>query len=93
MPVVALYSPGANATRAFGTGVVEDMGSHGYLVVTIGHTYDAAVPGWTPRGGPSCGVDRGELLNDRSQSSSTTLVASPTVDQPCWVSLSVWTIA
>ncbi|MER6174307.1 lipase [Streptosporangium sp. NPDC001681] len=42
LPVV-LYSPGANASRSFGTGVVEDLASHGYAVVTIDHTYDAAV--------------------------------------------------
>ncbi|MGW4420599.1 alpha/beta hydrolase family protein [Streptosporangium sp. NPDC004631] len=42
LPVV-LYSPGANASRSFGTGVVEELASRGYLVVTIDHTYDAAV--------------------------------------------------
>ncbi|MEV7012861.1 lipase [Streptosporangium sp. NPDC051022] len=41
LPVV-LYSPGANASRSFGTGVVEELASRGYLVVTIDHTYDAA---------------------------------------------------
>lgn len=42
LPVV-LYSPGANASRSYGTGVVEELASRGYLVVTIDHTYDAAV--------------------------------------------------
>ncbi|MEU0567336.1 lipase [Nonomuraea sp. NPDC005983] len=42
LPVV-LYSPGANASRSFGTGVVEDLASHGYVVVTMDHPYDAAV--------------------------------------------------
>lgn len=42
LPVI-LYSPGANASRAYGTGVVEELASRGYVVVTIDHTYDAAV--------------------------------------------------
>ncbi|WP_430336006.1 alpha/beta hydrolase family protein [Rhodococcus sp. ACT016] len=42
LPVV-LYSPGANASRAFGTGVVQELASRGYVVVTVDHTYDAAV--------------------------------------------------
>ena len=42
LPVV-LYSPGANASRSFGTGVVEELASRGYAVVTMDHTYDAAV--------------------------------------------------
>ncbi|MEV6868081.1 lipase [Streptosporangium subroseum] len=42
LPVI-LYSPGANASRAYGTGVVQELASRGYVVVTIDHTYDAAV--------------------------------------------------
>jgi len=42
LPVV-LYSPGANASRSFGTGVAQELASRGYAVVTIDHTYDAAV--------------------------------------------------
>ncbi|MER5625244.1 lipase [Streptosporangium sp. NPDC002544] len=42
LPVV-LYSPGANASRSYGTGVVEELASRGYVVVTMDHTYDAAV--------------------------------------------------
>ncbi len=42
LPVV-LYSPGANASRAFGTGIAQELASRGYLVVTIDHTYDATV--------------------------------------------------
>ncbi|WP_051755101.1 alpha/beta hydrolase [Kitasatospora purpeofusca] len=41
LPVV-LYSPGADASRSFGTGIVEDLSSHGFAVVTVDHTYDAA---------------------------------------------------
>ncbi|MFE0425181.1 alpha/beta hydrolase family protein [Streptomyces sp. NPDC058953] len=38
---VVLYSPGSNASRAFGTTIAEDLVSHGYIVVTVDHTYDA----------------------------------------------------
>ncbi|WP_326642493.1 lipase [Nonomuraea fuscirosea] len=40
---VLLYSPGANASRSYGTGVAEELASRGYVVVTMDHTYDAAV--------------------------------------------------
>ncbi|WP_329203555.1 alpha/beta hydrolase family protein [Streptomyces sp. NBC_01435] len=58
LPVV-LYSPGANASRSFGTGIVEDLASHGYLVVTVDHTYDAAVvefPGGRVEMNPAGGI-------------------------------------
>ncbi|QDY80838.1 lipase [Streptomyces qinzhouensis] len=42
LPVV-VYSPGSNASRSFGTGIVEDLTGHGYIVVTVDHPYDAAV--------------------------------------------------
>jgi predicted dienelactone hydrolase len=42
LPVV-LYSPGNDATRADNTIVVEQLASHGYLVVTMDHTYDGIV--------------------------------------------------
>jgi len=38
---VILYSPGAGADRSFGTVLVEELASHGYVVVTIDHTHDA----------------------------------------------------
>lgn len=38
-----LFSPGYGASRKLYTTLVEDLASHGYLVVTIDHTYDAAV--------------------------------------------------
>ncbi|MFF6972492.1 lipase [Streptomyces sp. SID5473] len=57
LPVV-VYSPGSNASRSFGTGIVEDLAGHGYVVVTVDHPYDAAAvefPGGrvetTPPGG------------------------------------------
>ncbi len=38
---VVLYSPGAGDPRTWGTALVEDLASRGYIVVTIDHTYDA----------------------------------------------------
>lgn len=39
---VVLYSPGYEDDRELGTGLVSDLASHGYIVVTIDHTYEAA---------------------------------------------------
>jgi predicted dienelactone hydrolase len=39
---VVLYSPGLGGGRGTGTALVEDLASHGYVVVTIDHTYDAS---------------------------------------------------
>ncbi|GGN09792.1 putative dienelactone hydrolase [Actinoplanes campanulatus] len=38
---VILYSPGLGMERTAGTALVEDLVSHGYVVVTIDHTHDA----------------------------------------------------
>ena len=38
---VLLYSPGSHTDRAIDTALVQDLASHGYLVVTIDHTHDA----------------------------------------------------
>ncbi len=38
---VVLYSPGFGIERTSGTVLVEDLVSHGYVVVTIDHTHDA----------------------------------------------------
>lgn len=38
---VIVYSPGAGQYRAASTALVEDLVSHGYVVVTIDHTYDS----------------------------------------------------
>ncbi|WUI02757.1 lipase [Spirillospora sp. NBC_00431] len=40
---VLLFSPAYRAMREFGTSLVEDLASHGYVVVTIGHTYEAQI--------------------------------------------------
>ncbi|MEU4297638.1 alpha/beta hydrolase family protein [Kitasatospora aureofaciens] len=39
---VVLYSPGLGDPRSWGTALVEDLASRGYVVVTIDHTYDAS---------------------------------------------------
>jgi hypothetical protein len=41
VPVI-LYSPGYEDDRELGSGLVSDLASRGYLVVTIGHTYEAS---------------------------------------------------
>lgn len=38
---VVLYSPGFGLERTGNTALVQDLASHGYVVVTIDHTYDA----------------------------------------------------
>jgi predicted dienelactone hydrolase len=38
---VVLYSPGAGSDRTISTVLVEELASHGYVVVTIDHTHDA----------------------------------------------------
>jgi predicted dienelactone hydrolase len=40
---VILYSPGFGTERTTGTVLVEDLVSHGYVVVTIDHTHDASL--------------------------------------------------
>jgi len=39
---IILYSPGASVPRNFGTVLVEELASRGYVVVTVDHTYDAS---------------------------------------------------
>ena len=38
---VVLYSPGLGSDRVMNTTLVEELASHGYIVVTIDHTHDA----------------------------------------------------
>src|SRR5688500_16055432 len=40
LPVV-VFTPGFGGNRELGTALVEDLASHGYVVVTVGHTYEA----------------------------------------------------
>lgn len=37
-----IYSPGGSVPRNFGTAVVEDLASRGYVVVTVDHTYETS---------------------------------------------------
>lgn len=37
---IILYSPGKNVPRTLGTVLVTDLASHGYVVVTVDHTYE-----------------------------------------------------
>jgi len=39
---IVLYSPGFAFDREAGTALVEDLTSHGYMVVTVSHTYDSS---------------------------------------------------
>ncbi|MEU4563141.1 hydrolase [Actinoplanes sp. NPDC023936] len=39
---VVLYSPGLSGDRGTSTALVEDLTSHGYIVVTIDHTHEAS---------------------------------------------------
>ncbi|WP_243437247.1 esterase [Streptomyces sp. FH025] len=39
---VVLYSPGLGDPRTWGTALVEDLASRGYVLVTIDHTYEAS---------------------------------------------------
>lgn len=38
---VVLYSPGLRSDRSLGTLLIEELVSHGYVVVAVDHTYDA----------------------------------------------------
>jgi predicted dienelactone hydrolase len=40
---IVLFSPGFRGMRESGTSLVEDLASHGYVVVTIDHTYEAQI--------------------------------------------------
>jgi hypothetical protein len=40
---VVLYSPGLGGPRSMGTVQAQDLASHGYVVVTIDHTYETTV--------------------------------------------------
>ena len=40
---LVVYAPGAGNSRALGTVLVEDLASHGYVVVTIDHTHETPI--------------------------------------------------
>ncbi|WP_170231241.1 alpha/beta hydrolase family protein [Pseudonocardia kunmingensis] len=66
LPVV-LYSPGGNQSRALGTTLVEELASHGYVVVTIDHTYSGPVrfPDRTELAAPD--LDKALIMQQRAR--------------------------
>ncbi|KAH7130148.1 hypothetical protein B0J11DRAFT_457147 [Dendryphion nanum] len=40
---IALYSPGLNTTRLFGSSIAQEIASHGFTVITIDHPYDVDI--------------------------------------------------
>jgi dienelactone hydrolase len=40
---LVVYAPGSGNSRALGTVLVEDLASHGYVVVTVDHTYETPI--------------------------------------------------
>jgi dienelactone hydrolase len=40
---IALYSPGLNTTRLFGSSIAQELASHGFTTITIDHPYDVDV--------------------------------------------------
>ena len=63
---VVLYSPGLGFPRALGTTLVQDLASHGFVVVAIDHTYDAAVVEF-PGGRVERGIEPDPLLALRAR--------------------------
>lgn len=69
---VVLYSPGGGDPRTMGTGLAEELASHGFVVVTVDHPGDASeveFPGTTPyRNNPfRTTVFRGDPRSDPRQ--------------------------
>ena len=63
LPVV-LYSPGGGEPRTWGTIVVQDLASRGYIVVAMDHTYEASeveFPGGRVIGGTAFPADEQQL--------------------------------
>lgn len=62
---VVLYSPGGGNPRAFGTTLVEDLVSHGFVVLAVDSTYQAPVE--LPDGltFPARGVDMRQAMAER----------------------------
>jgi hypothetical protein len=63
LPAV-LYSPGGGEPRTWGTTLVQDLASRGYIVVTIDHTYEASeveFPGGQIIGGSAFPADEQQL--------------------------------
>ncbi|WP_237742911.1 hypothetical protein [Actinopolymorpha alba] len=61
---VVLFSPGFAADRQMGAALMADLASHGYVVVAIGHTYDANEIAF-PDGRRGHGPNDGERSSNR----------------------------
>ncbi len=64
---VLVYSPGAGDTRTWGTALVEEMASRGYLVLTVDHTYESPAVGFpdgTVRGNEPMMAELQQALQD-----------------------------
>lgn len=62
---VVIYSPGGGLPRAIGTTLVEDLVSHGFIVVTVDSTYQAPVEFPDGLRMPAHGVDMKQALSER----------------------------
>ncbi|QEV64932.1 hypothetical protein CP982_27095 [Streptomyces spectabilis] len=68
---VLLYSAGANDPRTWGTSLVEEMASRGYVVITVDHTYEAPgvqFPDGSVKGDKPLRDALAEVTDDRSLS-------------------------
>jgi predicted dienelactone hydrolase len=64
---VVLYSPGGGQSRAFGTTLVEDLASRGFVVVTVDHTFAGPVEFPDRTELPASGVDRALMMRERAR--------------------------
>ncbi|GAB3568002.1 lipase [Amycolatopsis endophytica] len=63
---VVLYSPGGGESRALGTTLAEDLVSHGFVVVTVDHTYASPVRFPDRMEYPAHGVDMARMMRERA---------------------------
>ncbi|USX54889.1 alpha/beta hydrolase [Lentzea sp. HUAS12] len=70
---VVLYSPGRGQSRSFGTTLVEDLASRGYVVVTIDHTFAGPVEFPDRVELPVRGADTALMMRERVRDTSFVL--------------------
>ncbi|SDM68596.1 alpha/beta hydrolase family protein [Allokutzneria albata] len=70
---VVLYSPGGGQSRAFGTTLVEDLASRGFVVVTVDHTFAGPVEFPDRVELPARGVDMALMMRERARDTSFVL--------------------
>ncbi|HEX2134277.1 MAG TPA: lipase [Actinophytocola sp.] len=70
---VVLYSPGGGQSRAFGTTLVEDLVSRGFVVVTVDATFAGPVEFPDRMELPASGVDMGRMMRERVRDTSFVL--------------------